>query len=105
MARKSKKSATRKPAAKKPARRAAKKKPIASAVPKRPPLVVRVGSAPPDIIAMDAGLGLVTTIEIAMSSREAWGDGNEDIMALRDALTQAMRLLRPVREAINELRG
>ena len=82
----------KKPAAKKPARRAAKKKPI----------VVRVGAGRPDVDAMDAGLDLLATIDLALSSHEAFSDRDE-AMALRGAVIQAMRLLRPVREAINEL--
>jgi hypothetical protein len=92
----------RKPAPKKPARRAAKKKPTASAAPVRQPILVRVGSSQPDVMAMDAGLGLLTTVEIALSSWEAFSD-NDEAMALRVTIEQAMKLLRPVREAINEL--
>lgn len=95
MAMKSKK----KPAAKKPARRAAKKKPTASIVIERQPLVM----AGPDLDMMDAGLDLLATVELALSSREAFSDRDE-AMVLRGALLQAMKLIRPVRDKINELR-
>jgi hypothetical protein len=53
---------------------------------------------------MEAGLDPLVAIELALSSREAFSDRDE-AMALRGAVAQAMRLLRPVREAINDLPG
>jgi len=97
-------------AKKRPARKVARKsvqKPGAHASrqvapPPRVILFDPLQSGRPDIDAMDAGLDVLLTVEIALSSDETWSD-RQEVMALRGAIVQAMRLLRPVREQINAL--
>ncbi len=57
---------------------------------------------PADIDEMDAALDLLGMIEMALYSEFHWGENNQPIERVRGALGQALKILQPLRERIND---